>query len=179
MAKKSAKKVAKRKPVKKAAAKKANAKPLAKPIQRSNVINPYLTFNGTCEAAFNFYKSVFGGKFPYIGKFKDMPPVEGKPVPASEGEKIMHVSLPIGKESILMGSDSSDAFGQATVVGNNFSISVNAFNEKEADRLYKGLSAGGRATMPMSKTFWGSYFGMLTDKFGIQWMVSVEEKKAK
>ena len=140
------------------------------------VVNPYLTFNGNCEEAFTFYKSVFGGDFQYVGRFKDMPPAEGsKPVPAAEGEKIMHISLPISKETILMGSDSSEAFGQATIVGNNFTISINTSSQEEADKLFLGLSTGGKVTMPMSKTFWGSYFGMLTDKFGIQWMVSFEQ----
>lgn len=111
-----------------------------------------------------------------MGRFKEMPPMEGKPVPESEKEKIMHVSLPIGS-GILMGSDSSEAFGHATVTGTNFSISVNADTDEQADKLFNGLSAGGLVTMPMSKTFWGSYFGMLTDKFGIQWMVSHEEDK--
>jgi len=179
MAKKTAKKSAKRKQAKKQAAKKKSSKPAPKLVVKSNSINPYLTFDGNCEEAFNLYKSVFGGNFPYVGRFKDMPPVDGKAVPAKEGEKIMHMSLPIGDGSVLMGSDSSEAFGHVTVIGNNFSISLNAFSEKEADRIYKGLSAGGKATMPMSKTFWGSYFGMLTDKFGIHWMVSVEEKKNK
>lgn len=140
-------------------------------------INPYLTFPGNCEEAFLFYKSVFGGEFPFMGRFKDMPPMDGKSVPENEKEKIMHVSLPIGNNSILMGSDSSEAFGHATVIGNNFSISVNAGTDEQADQLFNGLSAGGQVTMPMSKTFWGSYFGMLTDKFGIQWMVSHEEAK--
>ena len=80
-------------------------------------VNPYLTFNGTCEEAFNFYKSVFGGYIPYMGRYKDMPPVEGKSAPANEGEKIMHTSLPISKETMLMGSDSSEAFGKATTIG--------------------------------------------------------------
>ena len=136
-------------------------------------VNPYLTFNGNCEEAFNFYKSVFGGEFPYLGRFKEMPPMEGKPVPPAEGEKIMHVSLPIGG-SILMGSDSSEAFGSATVIGNNFSISINADSQAEADKLFNGLSAGGKVTMPMNKTFWGAYFGMFTDKFGINWMVNYD-----
>ena len=140
-------------------------------------VNPYLTFNGNCEEAFNFYKSVFGGEFPYIGRYKEMPPMEGKPMPASEAEKIMHVSLPVGKETILMGSDSSEAFGHATVIGNNFSISVNTDSQAEADKLFKGLSAEGKETMPMNKTFWGSYFGMLTDKFGINWMVNCDTKE--
>lgn len=168
-AKKPAKKVAKKKSAKKA------SKPAPKPEPKSVGINPYLTFPGNCEEAFNFYKSVFGGNFPYLGRFKEMPPMEGHPpMPESEGNKIMHVSLPIGKHSVLMGSDSSEAFGKATNVGNNFSVSVNATSDAEADKLFHGLSEGGHITMPIGKTFWGSYFGMLTDKFGIQWMVSHE-----
>lgn len=138
-------------------------------------INPYLTFNGNCEEAFLFYKSVFGGDFEYIGRFGDMPPTDGMEVPAEQADKIMHVSLPIG-ETALFGSDSSEAFGQATVVGNNFSISINADSTDEADRLFNGLSAGGQVTMPMNKTFWGAYFGMFQDKFGINWMVNHDEK---
>jgi len=184
-AKKAVKKAAKKKPVKKAvkkpakkaAAKKTAAKPVA---PKTNSICPYLTFPGNCEEAFNFYRSVFGGQFGYVGRFKEMPPMEGQPqMPASEGEKIMYISLPISAETVLMGSDSSEAFGQATVIGNNFSISVNAISQAEADRLYNGLSAGGHATMPMNQTFWGSYFGMLTDKFGIQWMVSFDANQKK
>ena len=140
-------------------------------------VNPYLTFNGTCEEAFTFYKSVFGGEFPYLGRFKDMPPMEDcPPVSEADGEKIMHVSLPISKETILMGSDSSEAFGNATIAGNNFAISINADSQEEADKLFAGLSAGGQVTMAMNKTFWGSYFGMFKDKFGIQWMVNFDEQ---
>ena len=135
-------------------------------------INPYLTFDGNCEEAFNFYKSVFGGDFEFMGRFSEMP--EEYPVPESEKNKIMHVSLPIGKGSVLMGSDSSEAFGQATVVGNNFSLSVDTESEAAADKLCQDLSEGGEVTMPMQKTFWSSYFGMVTDKFGIQWMISYD-----
>ena len=74
-----------------------------------------------------------------------------------------------------MGSDSSEEFGQATQQGNNFSISINADTKEEADKLYNGLVIGGQKIMPMDKTFWGAYFGMLTDKFGIQWMVNFDE----
>ena len=140
-------------------------------------LNTYLTFNGNCEEAFNFYKSVFGGEFGYVGRYKEMPPMEGKPMPASEGEKIMHVSLPVSRETILMGSDSSDAWGHATVVGNNFSISATTDTKAEADRLFKALSAGGKQALPMNTTFWGSYFGMLTDKFGINWMITCDKKE--
>lgn len=143
-------------------------------------INPYLTFNGNCEEAFNFYKSVFGGEFPYIGRFKDMPPQEGMPpMPAEAGEKIIHVSLMISKETALMGSDTGGEWSKGFTKGNNFSISINADSKAEADKLFNGLSAGGQVTMPMSKTFWGSYFGMFTDKFGIQWMVSFDEQPHK
>jgi len=142
-------------------------------------VNTYLTFNGNCEEAFNFYKSVFGGEFDYIGKFKDMPPMGDKPVAPEEADKIMHVSLPIGEGTYLMGSDSSDAYGHATVIGNNFSISIKTDSQTEADRLYNGLSAGGKITMPMEKTFWGSYFGMFTDKYSINWMVSFDSNEPK
>jgi PhnB protein len=137
-------------------------------------INPYLTFDGTCEAAFTFYKSVFGGEFPFVGRFNEMPPMEGQTIPEEEGNKIMHISLPISKETTLMGSDSSAAFGHNHVAGNNFSISINAESEEEATKLFNGLSADGQVTMPLDKTFWGAYFGMFTDKFGIQWMVNYD-----
>ena len=140
-------------------------------------INPYLTFDGTCEAAFNFYKSIFGGEFQFIGKFKDMPENSEYPVPDSEKEKIMHVSLPISKETTLMGSDSSEAFGHAEIQGNNFSISVYSDSVEEITKIYNALSEGGKIRMKLSKTFWGSWFGQLTDKFGIHWMVNCELKE--
>lgn len=141
-------------------------------------VNPYLTFDSKCAEAFAFYKSVFGGEYSYLGKFKDMPPIEGQgPMSEADAEKIMHVSLPISKDTVLMGSDSSEAFGQTTIIGNNFSVSINTDSQEEADKLFSGLSAGGKVTMPMSKTFWGAYFGMFTDKFGVQWMVNFDEQK--
>jgi PhnB protein len=141
-------------------------------------VNPYLNFNGTCETAFTFYKSVFGGEFPFVGKFKDMPPQEGvPPVSEADGEKIMHVSLPISKETTLMGSDCLDGFGGPVVAGNNFTISINAESKEEADKIFNNLSAGGKVNMPMANTFWGSYFGMFVDKFGIPWMVSFDQAK--
>ena len=140
-------------------------------------INPYLIFNGNCEEAFLFYQSVFGGAFPYVGKFKDMPPAEGNPVfSEAEGNKIMHVTLPIGDGSILMGSDSNSASGEV-VFGHNVSISINSESKEEADKLFNGLSAGGTVSMPMNQTFWGAYFGMFTDKFRIDWMVNFDENE--
>lgn len=134
-------------------------------------VNPYLTFNGTCEEAFNFYKSVFGGEFPYAGKFSDMP--SEYPIAESEKNKIMHISLPIGN-TVLMGSDAVEGFGGVPKIGDNFSVSINTDSEEEATRIFNGLSAGGNITMPLNKTFWGALFGMFTDKFGINWMVNYD-----
>jgi len=140
-------------------------------------INPYLTFQGNCEEAFNYYKKVFGGEFNYMGRFSEMPPQEGVSLSEEDGNKIMHVSLPISKDNILMGSDSGGEWAPSMVVGNNISLSVNAENKEDADRFFNLLSDGGKVTMPMDKTFWGDYFGMCTDKFGINWMISFDESK--
>lgn len=135
-------------------------------------LSPYLTFNGNCEDAFNFYKSVFGGDFNSVSRFKDMP--SESPIPDDMKEKIMHIALQVSRETFLMGSDSSDLFGLATQPGNNFSISVNTDTEEEATRIFSGLSEGGNIKMPLEKTFWGALFGMFMDKFGIHWMVNYD-----
>jgi PhnB protein len=142
-------------------------------------INVYLTFNGNCEEAFNFYKSVFGGNFQSISRFKEMPVEEGKSFTPEEGERLMHISLPISKETFLMGSDTDGEWSKHYSQGNNFSLSINTDTKEEADRLFKELSAGGHVIMPLAITFWGSYFGMFIDKFGISWMISVEDKQSK
>ena len=139
-------------------------------------VNPYVNFNGNCEEAFEFYRSVFGGEFLTVMRFKEVPAEEldeSHQLPASEAEKIMHIALPLGQGTILMGSDIPEAMGAVTI-GDNFSISISADSEAEATDLFNGLSAGGQVTMPLDKTFWGAVFGMLTDKFGIQWMVSYD-----
>lgn len=136
-------------------------------------INTYLIFNGTCEAAFLFYKSIFGGEFEQISKFKDMPSSDEMPISEEDANRVMHVSYNIGN-SILMGSDSNSQSGDV-VFGNNFSISINTESKDEADTLFNGLSTGGKITMPMESTFWGAYFGMFTDKFGINWMINFDE----
>ena len=115
-------------------------------------VNTYLTFNGNCEEAFYFYKSVFGGEFAYIGRFGEMPPGDGFTIAESDKNKIMHVGLPIGSTT-LMGSDTGGDWAPTFVQGNNFSVSINADSQDEADQLFKGLSAGGTVTMPMEKTF--------------------------
>ena len=133
-------------------------------------LNPYLNFPGNTEEAFNFYKSVFGGDFVMLQRFKDTP--EAGRVPKNELNKIMHVSLPIGKGNILMATDALESMGHKLTNGNNFQLSLGTDTKEEADKLFKALGAGGKVTMPLADTFWGAYFGMLTDKFGIQWMVS-------
>ncbi len=132
-------------------------------------VNPYLNFSGNTEEAFNFYKSVLGGEFVGLTRFKDTP--DRSKLSGEEKEKIMHISLPVGKENILMATDALETMGHKVTTGNNFHLSVEAESKEEADKIFKGLSNGGKATMPMQDTFWNSYFGMLTDKFGIQWMV--------
>ncbi|MBK9272332.1 MAG: VOC family protein [Saprospiraceae bacterium] len=136
-------------------------------------INVYLNFNGNCEEAFEFYKSVFGGEFSYVGRFGEMPPQEGQPpLPEEMSNKIMHIGLPISKETSLMGSDTGGEWAPNFKQGNNFSISVNTDSKENADRIFHGLSDGARITMAMADTFWGDYFGMLEDRFGVNWMVS-------
>ena len=136
-------------------------------------VNTYLTFNGNCEEAFNFYKEVFGGEFQYIGRYKEMPPQEGQPpIPEGDLEKIMHISLPLSKETNILGSDTGGEWAANYKAGNNFSLSLNIKTVEEADRIFSALAKKGSITMPLNKTFWQSYFGMVTDQFGIQWMVS-------
>jgi PhnB protein len=139
------------------------------------LILPYLNFNGTCEAAFNFYKSVFGGEFSYVGRFGEMPPQDGVTLPEDAKNLIMHISLPVSKEITLMGSDTMGEWAPSLVVGNNISLSITAESKKMADDYFAQLSAGGKVTMPMDKMFWGDYFGMCTDQFGINWMISYNE----
>jgi PhnB protein len=140
-------------------------------------VNAYVTFNGNCQEAFEFYRSVFGGTFEYMGKFGDMPPQEGEmPMPEHAKDKVMHVAFPISKETMLLGSDVVAEFGHSIHMGDNIALSINTDSTEEADKLFNGLSAGGKVTMPMNKTFWGAYFGMFTDKFGINWMVNYDER---
>ncbi len=135
-------------------------------------INPYLNFDGKTEEAFNFYKSVFGGEFVTIQKMKDTP--EGNKLPPNEQNRVMHVALPIGKNNTLMGSDIMPSMGHILQTGNNLHITVAADSEKEAEKLFNGLAAGGQVTMPLAKTFWNAYFGMLIDRYGVQWMVNYD-----
>ena len=136
-------------------------------------VNPYLNFPGTTEEAFNFYKSVFGGEFAMLQRFKDTP--EKDRVPAHEQDKIMHIALPIGKGVVLMATDALESMGHKVITGTNFHLSISTESEEEAKTLFAALSAGGKVTIPLDKMFWGAYFGMCTDQFNVQWMVSYDE----
>jgi PhnB protein len=138
-------------------------------------VNVYLTFNGNCEEAFGFYKTVFGGDFQYIGRYGEMP-TQGDVSFGSDDnkEKIMHITLPISAETMLMGNDSLEESELPFMSNTLFSISIKADSRKEADQLFGKLSEGGQVTLEMRETFWGSYYGMITDKFGINWRMSVD-----
>jgi len=143
-------------------------------------VNVYHNFDGNCEEAFNFYQSAFGGTFPYIGRFADLPSVEGlPPLPEDYANRIMHVSLPISAETMLMGCDAAGDWGPGSKQGNNFAVSITTESKAEADKLFAALSEGGDITMPLDHVFWGDYFGMFTDKFGIAWMVSFKDDEKK
>ncbi|RYZ48666.1 MAG: VOC family protein [Sphingobacteriales bacterium] len=141
-------------------------------------INPHVNFNGNAEEAFTFYKSVFGGEFAKIVRFKDMASDEF-PVPGNEENKIMHIELPIGTVNSLMGNDVPEFMGKVNENENRSKISIAAESREEADKLFNGLSVGGTVEMPMEDSFWGSYFGMFRDKYGIEWMVNFDPSRTK
>ncbi|MBS1681283.1 MAG: VOC family protein [Bacteroidetes bacterium] len=137
-------------------------------------INPHINFNGNAEEAFHFYKSVFGGAFTKIIRFKDVSTTE-HPVAESEANKIMHIALPIGN-SMLMANDVPEFLGRVNENENRSKLFVTAESWEEADKLFKGLSAGGTVEMPGGGSPEGSYFAMFRDKYGIEWMVEFEQK---
>lgn len=137
-------------------------------------INPYINFNGNAEEAFTFYKSVFGGEFAKIMRFKDIASPEFE-VSEKEGNKIMHIALPIGK-NILMANDVPEFMGRVNENENRSKISISVQSKAEADKLFHGLSIGGQIEMPISHSPWGSYFGMFRDKYGIEWMIDFDPK---
>ncbi len=137
-------------------------------------VNPYLNFDGNAEEAFLFYQSVFGGEFTAHMKMTDAP--DSEKLSEEEKNRIMHISLPIGSDTILMASDTPASSGHQWNAGNNNHISLHPTSREEADRLFNGLSAGGAIEMPMEDQFWGDYFGAFTDKFGVMWMVNYNPK---
>jgi PhnB protein len=139
------------------------------------LINPHINFNGNAEEAFTFYKSVFGGEFAKIMRFKDLSSPEF-PVAENEANKIMHIALPIGKGSVLMANDVPEIMGRTNENENRSKIVITAESKEEANKLFNGLSAGGQVEMPIMDSPWGSYFGMFRDKYGIEWMVDFSTK---
>jgi PhnB protein len=139
------------------------------------LLNPYIHFNGNAEEAFTFYKSVFGGEFTKIMRYKDLSSAE-YPIAENDADRIMHIALPIGKSNVLMGSDVLEIMGQVTENDNRNTISISAESREEADKLFNGLSKGGGIEMPIADGPLGSYFGMFADKYGIQWMVDFDPK---
>ena len=132
--------------------------------------NPYFNFQGNTGEAMNFYKSIFGGEFTIYQRFKDMPGCEKMPV--AEQDMFMHISLTTPGGTVFMATDALKSMEQHLLFGNNNYVCIHTENEAETDKLFNGLSEGGKIEMPVNKTFWGAYMGMCRDKFGVQWMLS-------
>ena len=133
-------------------------------------INAYLHFTGKTEEAMNFYKSILGGEFTIFGRFRDVPGAEN--MNPEDQKKIMHISLTTKNGTVIMATDSLESMGQQVNFGNNVHLCIQAESETEVDKLFGALSTGGKVEMPVNKTFWGAYFGMCQDKYGVQWMIN-------
>ena len=138
------------------------------------LINPHINFNGNAEEAFTFYKSVFGGEFAKVIRFKDLAGPDF-PVAEKEENKIMHIALPIGKSNMLMANDVPESMGKTNENENRSKIMIIAESKEEADELFNGLSVGGQIEGPIGDSFWGSYFGCFRDKYGIEWIVEFDQ----
>jgi PhnB protein len=138
-------------------------------------INPWINFNGNAEEAFSFYKSVFGGEFAKIVRFKDIATAEF-PVDEKEANKLMHIALPIGKNNVLIANDVPEFMGRVSEEENRSKIAVSAESREEADKVFNGLSAGGSVEGPIGDNPWGTYAGMFRDKYGIEWIVEFDPK---
>ncbi|MEY2830280.1 MAG: hypothetical protein RIQ33_2138 [Bacteroidota bacterium] len=139
---------------------------------------PYLNFMGNTEEAFNFYKSVLGGEFVTFSRFSDTPGAADN-LPENEKNKIMHIALKVNDSITLMATDLLESMGHKLNIGNQISLSLNAESKEEADRIFNGLSVDAKEIeMPIQDTFWGAYFGIWIDKFGVQWMINYDYPKA-
>jgi PhnB protein len=134
-------------------------------------LHTYLNFAGNAEEAFGFYRSVFGGEFSSLVRFKDLP-IEGVSIPEEDQDKIMHIALPVGEDDVLMASDTLRSLGQELALGNSVYVSIHPESRKEADRIFGALSDGGEIEMPIADQVWGDYYGSLKDRFGVMWMVN-------
>ncbi|WDF79746.1 VOC family protein [Mucilaginibacter sp. AW1-7] len=136
-------------------------------------INPWINFNGNAEEAFTFYKSVFGGEFTKIIRFKDISGPE-MPIAENEANKIMYIGLPLGKNNVLIANDVPGFMGRVSEAENRSKIYVSADSREEAEQIFNGLSAGGDVEGPIGDTPWGTYAGMFRDKYGIEWIVEFD-----
>ena len=132
-------------------------------------VNPYLNFPGNSEEAFKFYQSIFGGELS-VNRFKDTP--ESARIPAADQDKMMHIALLVNNSPFLMATDALESMGQKLEIGNNIHLSVFTSSESETSRIFNAFAKNGKITVPLEKQFWGDFFGMVTDQFGIQWMVN-------
>ena len=139
------------------------------------IANNYLRFKGNCKEAFDFYKKVFNSEVLHVSTFGEMPSKEGQPEVSDDmKDKIMHIAITIG-DSMLMGSDTNEEWSKNFNQGNNFSINVKVDSKEQANQIFEDLSKEGTVTMPIEKTFWGSYFGSCEDRFGINWMIGFDD----
>lgn len=140
-----------------------------------SAINPYINFAGTTEEAFGHYRSIFGGEFAVVMRFGEMPGCDEFELSDDDKTKIAHIALPIGTGGdVLMGTDMLECFGQKLSAGNNFALSYSPDSREEADRVFSALGDGGSIVMPIADQFWGSYHGMVIDRFGMQWMIDFD-----
>ena len=144
-----------------------------------STLNVYLYFQGNCEKAFEFYKFIFGGEYEFIGRYKDIPQKARQNFPYCTDEQIMHVTLAISKETILMGSDLINSNEEISDSKSGFSLYVEADDKNEAERIFEALSGEGEIIVPIAEQFWGSYYGLCIDKFGISWKIACNLKENK
>ncbi len=139
-------------------------------------LNSYLNFPGTAAQAIELYKKVFKVEPTAVQKFKDMPPQEGVALSSEMGGRIVHAALQIGNDMLML-SDPPEELDGKIIMGNHMYVSVRPESREEADRMFGLLSEGGEVVMPMATQFWGDYFGMCKDKFGVRWMINYHEEE--
>ncbi len=143
-----------------------------------STLNVYLYFNGNCREAFDFYRSIFGGDYEFVGHYRDISPQARENFPHCTDEQIMHITLPISRETMLMGADLVSSREDVPELKKGFSLYIHADDKLEADRIFDALSDEGEIIVPIDVQFWGSYYGLCLDKFGVSWKVSCRMKES-
>ena len=138
-----------------------------------NQLVPYITYNSNAEEAMNFYKSIFGGEIIELSRFEDAPPMDGVEFTDDQKKLVMHATYKVNESIVIMVSDTHPAFG-GYEPGNNITLSVGTESKAETTKYFNGVAEGGKITMPLEETFWNAYFGMATDKFGVNWMFNFD-----